>query len=174
MRLRRCLLYIWLAGHLGLAVRLNLASTGLWPFQLADRSVLAGYVRVTGLICTYGFFSPQVASPCFLEMGLAGGEPQTQPHYLSFVSHEARLRFHSFSTKFLDLAPAAGRREASGASPFQERMAKAFAHSVAEREAARQGKQLQYLRVIVYRHPALVSYRPGQTGTLHTLYENKF
>ncbi|HWK98751.1 MAG TPA: hypothetical protein VNQ55_02340 [Parapedobacter sp.] len=172
MPVRRYLLFIWLVIHLGLAARLNSASAGLWAFQLSEGSALTHYARLTGLICTYGFFSPRVASPCFLEIGLAapGRNSEVRPHYLSFASHEARLRFHSFSTIFLDLAPTARDGFARTDTLLAGRMAKAFARSVAEREAQRLGKQLRYFRILVYRHPQLAAYGGETTGTLNYLY----
>lgn len=173
MHVRRYLLFVGLVIHLVLAARLNIASAGLWEFHLAEGSPVAAYARLTGLICTYGFFSPRVASPCFLEIGLvdSGRNVDAQPQLLSFSSNEARLRFHSFSTIFLDLAPFAGDQPPPADTLFSRRMAKALAQSVAEREAERQGKQLNYFRVMVYRHPRLADYGIGKTGTLHDLYQ---
>lgn len=172
MPMLRYILFIGLAVHLGLAARLNLASAGLWAFRLDEGALVTHYVRLTGLICTYGFFSPQVASPCYLEIGLAGSAPHQEavPHFASFSSHEARLRFHSFSTMFLTLAPGADERPAPADTALAKRVAKAFARSIAEREAQRVGKPLSYFRVVVYRHPRLWAYAAGKLGTISDLY----
>lgn len=156
--------------HLILALAYNLSGAGIVP-PFAEGALLSGYGRVTGLACTYGFFAPQVASPCFLEMKLTAiGDTTLHLHTPHFAANDARLRYHSFTTVFLDLAPRASLPSAAADTAFNGRLARAFARSIAEREATRAKKQLVSCRVYVYRHPSLREYARGATGTISNLY----
>ncbi len=176
MRLRRIIPAVVLVGHLFLALRLNCASAGIWPCDPNDNPMVYAYARLVGLTCTYGFFAPRVASPCYLEIGLespTGTDTVTVPvHALS--GNEGRLRYRSLSTLFLDMAPQSGRETVAADTAFNKRIARAFARSIAEREARQAGRRLAYLRVVVYRHPELDRFAENPEPRLITLYEYEY
>lgn len=169
----RCvILTVWMIIHLTLALCLNIAGAGVGSLDLGGHPAIAFYARITGLICTYGFFAPQVASPCYLEVGLAdsANTGRIDVHSPRFTGNEARLRFHNFSTLFLDLAPAADQPPTPADTLYSKRLARAFARSIAEREAQRMHKKLTYCRVFVYRHPPLNGYGNGKAARTTNLY----
>jgi len=162
-----------LAAHLLLALRLNIASAGVWAFDAQAHPIITAVAQLVGLSCTYGFFAPRVASPSYLEIeavGRGGMDTLVAPSR-HFVNNEGRLRYRSFSTLFLDLAQHTDLRYAPADTAFAKRVARAFARSIAEREAHRLGKRLIQLRVWVYRHPHLHEMKQRKQPTIHMLYE---
>jgi len=167
---RQAAFTLLLVFHLTLTLVYNLSGAGIVQ-PLAEGALLSNYGRLTGLACTYGFFAPQVASPCFLEIGLAAsGDTARRTHMPRFAGNDARLRYHSFTTVFLDLAPRASSPAAAADTAYNGRLARAFARSIAEREAKRANERLLSCRVYVYRHPSLREYACGATGTISNLY----
>jgi len=167
---RKALLTAALMFHLLLAVIYNLSGAGLLP-PVSEGPLVSLYGRITGLACTYGFFSPQVASPCFLEVELAaGGDTLLRHHLPAFTGNDAKLRYHSFTTLFLDLAPRGTRYADTAGMALRRRLSRAFARSITEREAKRVNGRPVSLRVYVYRHPPLTGYHRGVTPTVRNLY----
>lgn len=165
-----------LVAHLLLALRLNIASAGVWAFDAQSRPIITAMAQLVGLSCTYGFFAPRVASPCYLEIEVVGpgGMDTLMAPSRHFANNEGRLRYRSFSTVFLDLAHRPDLQYAPADTAFAKRLARAFVRSIAEREAERLGKRLSHLRVWAYRHPYLHEMNVQKQPTLRKLYEYRY
>ncbi|SEM58140.1 hypothetical protein SAMN05216436_105238 [bacterium A37T11] len=189
----RILQFFLLIFHLGIVLMYNIGSScstyqdmygkpAFWRVlspilfcldQFDHSTALETYARLSGMKCGYGFFSPNVGSPCFLQITLkhTDGSEQVIDQRQALRSLQGRIRYHNFLTRFRGLLPS--HSATSTKENGQQRVIRALATSAGLRTAAQEHAHLACIRIYIYRNALLHTHQSLKAGYIN-LYEKKF